>query len=169
MTRATSALLLIFAELMPAASWFGYVPPAIEHGAWDRRRRCPIACLSSSEVRGSALDPPPDAIDRQSDARYDRGLAHISADLHEDDVVAYQSGTWYVDGTEVGKRRRPVTVRIQPCRFLPGMHSGHFLTLLTPLRLPYAYYRRWIQPRGPIPAGRHHPARVDAQLRAWGD
>lgn len=41
-------------------------------------------------------------IDRQSDNKYGRGIEHISADLNEGDVIAYQDGTWYVDGTEVG-------------------------------------------------------------------
>ena len=42
-------------------------------------------------------------IDRQSDkSKYGRGIDHISADLNEGDVIAYQAGTWYVDGTEVG-------------------------------------------------------------------
>lgn len=42
-------------------------------------------------------------IDRQSDkSKYGRGIDHISADINEGDVIAYQEGTWYVDGTEVG-------------------------------------------------------------------
>jgi hypothetical protein len=45
---------------------------------------------------------PPRAVDRQSDAKYGRGISHISADLSEGDIIAYQYGTWYVDGTEVG-------------------------------------------------------------------
>lgn len=43
-------------------------------------------------------------IDRQSDDKYGRGVSHLSADLKEGDVIAYQGGTWYVDGTEVGKK-----------------------------------------------------------------
>mmetsp|Transcript_19197 Transcript_19197/g.34584 ORF Transcript_19197/g.34584 Transcript_19197/m.34584 type:complete len:131 (-) Transcript_19197:574-966(-) len=43
-------------------------------------------------------------IDRQSDIKYGRGISHISADLNEGDIIAYQHGTWYVDGTEVGKK-----------------------------------------------------------------
>ena len=42
-------------------------------------------------------------IDRQSDEKYGRGISHISADVSEGDVIAYQDGTWYVDGNEVGK------------------------------------------------------------------
>jgi hypothetical protein len=34
--------------------------------------------------------------------KYGRGIDHISADLNEGDVIAYQVGTWFVDGTEVG-------------------------------------------------------------------
>ena len=43
-------------------------------------------------------------IDRQSDSnKYGRGVDHISADLKEGDVIAYQAGTWYIDGlSEVG-------------------------------------------------------------------
>ena len=45
-----------------------------------------------------------DNIDRQSDSnKYGRGVDHISADLNEGDVIAYQAGTWYIDGlSEVG-------------------------------------------------------------------
>jgi len=45
-----------------------------------------------------------DNIDRQSDSnKYGRGVDHISADLREGDVIAYQAGTWYIDGlSEVG-------------------------------------------------------------------
>jgi hypothetical protein len=28
---------------------------------------------------------------------------HISADIKEGEVIAFQDGTWYVDGNEVGK------------------------------------------------------------------
>lgn len=42
-------------------------------------------------------------IDYQSDSsKYDRGDMHLSADLDERDVVVYQTGTWEVDGVEVG-------------------------------------------------------------------
>mmetsp|Transcript_14663 Transcript_14663/g.30375 ORF Transcript_14663/g.30375 Transcript_14663/m.30375 type:complete len:255 (-) Transcript_14663:1348-2112(-) len=43
-------------------------------------------------------------IDRQADkSKYGRGIEHLSADLTVGtDVVAYQDGVWYVDGTEVG-------------------------------------------------------------------
>ena len=45
-----------------------------------------------------------DNIDRQSDSnKYGRGVDHISVDLREGDVIAYQAGTWYIDGlSEVG-------------------------------------------------------------------
>jgi len=47
-------------------------------------------------------------VDRQSDAnKYGRGIAHISADLREGDIIAYQDGTWFVDGTEVGDGSPP--------------------------------------------------------------
>ena len=50
-------------------------------------------------------------VDRQSDVtKYGRGDMHLSADISEGDVVAYQSGTWYVDGSEVGDGSDP-TIR----------------------------------------------------------
>ena len=51
------------------------------------------------------------SIDRQSNlSKYGRGILHLSADLNEGDVIAYQDGTWYVDGTKVGDGSSP-TVR----------------------------------------------------------
>lgn len=42
-------------------------------------------------------------IDFQSDAqRFGRGEMHLSALLEEKDVVVIQSGSWYVDGVQVG-------------------------------------------------------------------
>ena len=42
-------------------------------------------------------------IDFQSDdALFGRGQMHLSADLEEGNVVAYQTGTWLVDGVTVG-------------------------------------------------------------------
>ena len=43
------------------------------------------------------------SIDFQSDVtKFGRGEMHLSAILEEGDVVVYQTGTWYVDGVEVG-------------------------------------------------------------------
>ena len=39
---------------------------------------------------------------------YGRGEDHLSAFLQEGDVVVYQTGTWYVDGVEVGDGRPPM-------------------------------------------------------------
>jgi hypothetical protein len=48
------------------------------------------------------------AIDYQSDAKnYGRGDKHLSAALEESDVVVYQTGTWYVDGVQVGDGNPP--------------------------------------------------------------
>ncbi|KAL7546870.1 hypothetical protein ACHAWF_010204 [Thalassiosira exigua] len=44
-------------------------------------------------------------VDRQADAKYGRGSYHISADLNEGDIVVFQDGTWFVDGTPVGEYR----------------------------------------------------------------
>mmetsp|Transcript_34450 Transcript_34450/g.70474 ORF Transcript_34450/g.70474 Transcript_34450/m.70474 type:complete len:199 (+) Transcript_34450:28-624(+) len=63
--------------------------------------------LSPSRLSSSRLH----LIDRQSDkSKYGRGVDHISADINEGDVIAYQDGTWFVDGTEVGDGS-PATVR----------------------------------------------------------
>ena len=55
--------------------------------------------LRRSKIISSRLH---EQIDRQSDSKYGRGIEHISADINEGDVISYQDGTWYVDGTEVG-------------------------------------------------------------------
>lgn len=48
------------------------------------------------------------AIDYQSDAKnFGRGDMHLSAALVENDVVVYQTGTWYVDGVQVGEGSPP--------------------------------------------------------------
>lgn len=65
-----------------------------------RNRRLQQRCLHlavKDEDLGKAT------IDRQSDEEYGRGISHISADLSEGDVIAFQDGTWYVDGNEVGE------------------------------------------------------------------
>eukprot|EP00551_Chaetoceros_affinis_P004092 CAMPEP_0203682724 /NCGR_PEP_ID=MMETSP0090-20130426/46921_1 /ASSEMBLY_ACC=CAM_ASM_001088 /TAXON_ID=426623 /ORGANISM="Chaetoceros affinis, Strain CCMP159" /LENGTH=157 /DNA_ID=CAMNT_0050551805 /DNA_START=548 /DNA_END=1021 /DNA_ORIENTATION=- len=44
-----------------------------------------------------------DTIEFQSDeTKYGRGEMHLSAVLDERDIVVYQTGTWEVDGVEVG-------------------------------------------------------------------
>lgn len=50
--------------------------------------------LQSSHLRAT--------IERQSDEKYGRGISHISADISEGEIIAYQDGTWFVDGNEVG-------------------------------------------------------------------
>ena len=42
------------------------------------------------------------AIEFQDSPDYGRGQDHLSAFVQEGDVVVYQTGTWYVDGVEVG-------------------------------------------------------------------
>lgn len=50
-------------------------------------------------------------IELQSDeSSFGRGDTHLSAYLAEGDLVAYQTGTWFVDGVEVGDGT-PATVR----------------------------------------------------------
>ncbi len=66
---------------------------------------------AKSQSPHSRLTSLHEQIDRQSDkSKYGRGMDHISADINEGDVIAYQEGTWYVDGTEVGDGS-PATVR----------------------------------------------------------
>jgi len=75
------------------------------HGAKTRDIRLHKTYLSlsqRSEDQTANCSTP--NIDRQSDIKYGRGISHISADLNEGDIIAYQHGTWYVDGTEVGKK-----------------------------------------------------------------
>jgi hypothetical protein len=56
----------------------------------------------------SAIALSSSAIDYQSDAKnYGRGDMHLSAVLEENDVVVYQTGTWYVDGVQVGDGSPP--------------------------------------------------------------
>jgi hypothetical protein len=56
----------------------------------------------------SAIALSSSVIDYQSDAEnYGRGDMHLSALLEENDVVVYQTGTWYVDGVQVGDGSPP--------------------------------------------------------------
>jgi hypothetical protein len=56
----------------------------------------------------SAIALSSSAIDYQSDAKnYGRGDMHLSAALEENDVVVYLTGTWYVDGVQVGDGSPP--------------------------------------------------------------
>lgn len=47
-------------------------------------------------------------IDFQADSsRFGRGEMHLSALLQEGDVVSYQTGSWFVDGVQVGDEDHP--------------------------------------------------------------
>ena len=84
-----------------------------------RRSYCHILIMSASYRQQHFLqsnkdddiidNPYYNIVNRQSDSEeYGRGIAHISADLKEGDVIAYQTGTWYVDGlSEVGDGSPP--------------------------------------------------------------
>ena len=84
-----------------------------------RRSYCHILIMSASYRQQHFLqsnkdddiidNPYYNIVNRQSDSeKYGRGIAHISADLKEGDVIAYQTGTWYVDGlSEVGDGSPP--------------------------------------------------------------
>lgn len=56
-----------------------------------------------NRVQRSSLQAVNAIINRQSDEKYGRGITHISADISEGELIAYQDGTWYVDGNAVGK------------------------------------------------------------------
>lgn len=68
----------------------------------------PAFIRASSSLRPpavSAASTEDDAIDFQAD--HGRGEDHLSALLMEGDVVVYQTGTWFVDGVEVGDGSPP--------------------------------------------------------------
>lgn len=44
-------------------------------------------------------------------ADFQRGSQHLSAFLNEGDMVAYQTGSWTVDGVTVGRSDTPTTIR----------------------------------------------------------
>ena len=71
-----------------------------------RRRRslCSHLLFSSSSSSSSStmLSLQSQTIDYQSSEHFGRGEDHLSAFLQDGDVVVYQTGTWYVDGVQVG-------------------------------------------------------------------
>lgn len=62
-----------------------------------------------SSFFGSINDCSDNAARQQIDfqSNFGRGHDHLSAFVNEGDVVVYQSGTWYVDGVEVGDGSPP--------------------------------------------------------------
>ena len=79
---------LILTNLLSMSSGFLLGPPVttlLEHS------------LNSIENNNLDNGCTPRVLDRQSDSKYGRGISHISADLSEGDIIAYQYGTWYVD------------------------------------------------------------------------
>ena len=64
------------------------------------RRRDYFSCPIIMKMTAAATK-----IDFQAD--HGRGEDHLSAFLEEGDVVMYQTGTWYVDGVEVGYGTTP--------------------------------------------------------------
>lgn len=95
---------IILTNLSSIASGFLSIPLNINNFLTQRDTtitwvdRCPKLDNSCS----------PQIVDRQSDAKYGRGISHISADLSEGDIIAYQDGTWLVDGSEVGDGSPPI-------------------------------------------------------------
>lgn len=95
---ATSFLVLISHRSIAA---FCILPPSLN-------TRSPTLLLSETPIfpRSSSSSTPNRIIEYQSD--HGRGTDHLSYLLEDGDVVAYQSGTWSVDGVEVGDGTPPV-------------------------------------------------------------
>jgi hypothetical protein len=86
----TTLLLLISSSILAPAYTFSFNKHALEFS-----RKTHLEAIGNEGVP---------AVDRQSDqSKYGRGIMHISADIKEGEVIAFQDGTWYVDGNEVGK------------------------------------------------------------------
>lgn len=82
---------LVFALLVPVASCFTSTGWKKAHAKHYRVRDFTRAAQKTATV------------DLQSDdTLYGRGEMHLSAALEDDDVVVYQTGSWTVDGVEVG-------------------------------------------------------------------
>ena len=86
----TNSCILLLGVLLPTS--FGFILPTTYHLYYFKNKS--LVLFNNNN----------DTIDRQSDSnKYGRGVDHISADLKEGDVIAYQAGTWYIDGlSEVG-------------------------------------------------------------------
>ena len=95
-------LSLLFADILLCALSFGlpWAPPAQQSCAYSLQ-----SCILLSSSHNSNESAPDMKVDCQSDVeKYGRGISHITADLSDGDIIAFQDGTWYVDGlTEVGK------------------------------------------------------------------
>ncbi len=90
MVQSSSSLALV--TMTPLVPNFMHPLPFICHGR-DRSSLHMNFPRPSSEFK----------IDYQSDeSMYGRGEMHLSAMLEEKDIVVYQTGTWEVDGAEVG-------------------------------------------------------------------
>lgn len=65
---------------------------------------CTLSRVVHRSLSAQSYDENIPWVDRQSDEKYGRGIAHLSADISEGEIIAYQDGTWYVDGNEVGMK-----------------------------------------------------------------
>ena len=105
-------LSLLFADVICALS-FGlpsWDTPAQQSCAYSLQ-----SCILLSSSHSSDESAPDMKVDCQSDVeKCGRGISHITADLSDGDIIAYQDGTWYVDGlTEVGDGSPPVVRYMQ--------------------------------------------------------
>ena len=92
----TNSCILLLGILLPTS--FGFTLPTTYHLYYPTNNS--LVLYNKNKNDDDILNN----IDRQSDSnKYGRGVDHISADLKEGDVIAYQAGTWYIDGlSEVG-------------------------------------------------------------------
>jgi len=101
MKNCVKSLLTLFVlvNYLPAQFTHGLIVPYIAGKSWGFRTGYSISLNSKKDNEVESRH----SIDYQSDTNlYGRGDMHLSADLDENDLVAYQIGTWEVDGVEVG-------------------------------------------------------------------
>lgn len=97
--RHLTKLVLFALILIPRASSF------ISRETATLRLRLPPTSIFTLNAQG---DDDALAIDFQSDEqKFGRGDFHLSASLEDDDVICYQTGTWFVDGVQVGDASEP--------------------------------------------------------------
>ena len=73
----------------------------------SRRNKPTCASLNIPLLQASSKTNKEDESTIEFQAQCGRGEDHLSAFLEEGDVVVYQTGTWFVDGVEVGDGSEP--------------------------------------------------------------
>lgn len=99
-------ILLLLCFIIPRATcfvsteWTRAANVAACRDSNDCRRASTLSSLAAAQKQDATID-------LQSDeTMFGRGEHHLSASLQDDDVVVYQTGTWLVDGVEVGQGTR---------------------------------------------------------------